>query len=367
MVQAEVIDRWRKAPRLNGFAAFFEQTARGEANQPDLEQPDADTGLFNNDLDCLTFGDTHRRLWGAFDSHYFASIPFRLEEEWRLGAAILRHNLKIWAQTGRPATLYSLGAGAGTLARTLARLGDGRLATLCCSPTDGNRISFSAQRGSPYAFFHHGPFFELDDARYAVDPNLAAFTDGFDVLFEDTTFQMYGGDRVNQTAFVAPRIRERGLFVQVQKLRHPDPETYWMRERQKDVEFKARFFSQAQIAEKRREVLNTMDNFQVELEASVAALAQFFRYTMVTWNSGNFYTIVSSNSADTLCGFVNGMIQPAIPDAYCYETLPLGFDRGERFTITDSWRWREADAIVPGEAAYAARQQSTSPGATITL
>lgn len=42
-----------------------------------------DLSLLDFDLDCTVFASTHRRLRDAFDSHYFASIPFRLEEECR--------------------------------------------------------------------------------------------------------------------------------------------------------------------------------------------------------------------------------------------------------------------------------------------
>lgn len=362
-----VINQWRKAPRLNAFAEFFEQTATGAANQPDIAQPVVAPDLLGYDFDCLTFYDTHRRLWGEFDKHYFASIPYRLEEECRLGAAILRFGLKAWAQAGRPATVYSLGAGAGTLARALAKLGDGRLKTLCCSPTEGNRKSFFAKRGSEDAFFHHGPFFELDDNRYADDHNLSSFCDGYDVLFEDTTFQMYGRDRNNQTGFIAPRLRKCGLLIQVQKLSHPDHSIYMGRERQKDQQFKARFFSQIQIAQKRRNVLDTMDDFQVDLRTSIAALAEHFLYTIVTWNSGNFYTIVSSNSADALRSFVASMIGPAIPADYCHEQIPLGFDRGEAFVLSDAWHWRAPDRVVPKSVASIPHRipQESLPGSTL--
>jgi tRNA (cmo5U34)-methyltransferase len=354
-MNAEIIDQWRAAPRLHNFADFFEQTAGGVANQPDIDLPEADLDLLGQDLACLSFGDTHRKLWGAFDNHYFASIPFRLEEECRLGAAILRFGLRAWASETRPATVYTLGAGAGTLSRALARLGDGRFRTLNCSPTVANRASFFAKRGSGYAHFHHGPFFELDEDRYASDDNLAPFRDGFDVLFEDTTFQMYGRDRANQTAFVAPRVRDQGLLIQVQKIRHPSDAVYQSRERMKDRQFKSRFFSKGQIADKRTGVLNTMDTLQVDLDTSIAALAAYFTYTLVTWSSGNFYTLISSRSARAMRDFVTSLIAPAIPAEFCHEHLPLGFDRGEPFKITAGWDWRQYDHAV------SARQSQASP------
>lgn len=295
----------------------------------------------------MTFWDTHWRLWGHFDNHYFASIPYRLEEECRLAAAILSFGLAAWGRSGQAATIYTLGAGAGTLSRALARLGDGRLKTLNCSPTDGNRISFFARRGSEDAYFHHGPFFELDDERYATDENLQAFRDGYDVVLEDTTFQMYSPDRNSQLAVIAPRIRAGGLLIQVQKISNPNVETYLERERQKDEQFKSRYFSKSQIVAKKRDVLDTMADFQVDLESSVSALGSYFAYSAITWNSGNFYTIISSNSFASLRDFVTSMVKPAIPPDYCYELLPRIFVREGMPPAQANWTWRAPRSVAP--------------------
>lgn len=346
MVDNKTIKAWRKAPRLNSFATFFEQTASGLGGAPDLGRPVPQMDLLSFDLNCLTFWDTHRRLWGHFDSHYFASIPYRLEEECRLAAAILLFGQKAWARSGRAAKIYTLGAGAGTLARALARLGDGRLKTLNCSPTDGNRICFFARRGSDDAHFHHGPFFDLDDERYATDDNLRPFRDGYDVLFEDTTFQMYSSDREEQLDFIAARIRPGGLLVQVQKLSHRNIEDYLERERQKDELFKPRFFSDTQIVAKKRDVLDTMTDLQVDLETTRSALRSYFRYAVATWNSGNFHTIVSSNSLNSLDDFVTSMIKPAIPPEFCHEQVPQILVNDEKDPMQADWKWRSPRSIV---------------------
>ena len=340
MVDREIMEAWRNAPRLNSIAGFFERTASGLESAPDLGTPEPRMNLLSFDLDCMTFWDSHRRLWGHFDSHYFASIPYRLEEECRLGSAMLLFGQQAWARSGRSATVYTLGAGAGTLARTLAKLGDGRLKTLCCSPTNGNRVCFFARRGSEDAHFHHGPFFELDDERYATDENLRPFRDGYDILFEDTTFQMYSPDRESQLDFIAPRIRPGGLLVQLQKLSQPNIDSYLERERQKDELFKPRFFSKAQIAAKKRDVLDTMMDLQVDLKASGSALRSYFRYAVITWNSGNFYTIVSSNSLKSLGSFVTSMVRPAIPPEFCYEDLPHVLVNAGKDPIPSDWAWR---------------------------
>ncbi|MGF6175440.1 class I SAM-dependent methyltransferase [Ensifer sp. 4252] len=347
MVDQPTIEHWRNAPRLTSFAGFFERTASGEIGAPDLSEPKLDLSLLDFDLDATVFSDTHRHLWGHFDSHYFASIPYRLEEECRLGAAILAFALRTWARNGAPASLYTLGTGTGCLARTLATLGNGRIDALCCSPTAANRISFDAKRGSQHAHFFHGPFFELTDERYATDPNLFPFRGGFDLLFEDTTFQMYDRDRTKQLQFVVPRIRPGGILVQVQKLAQDDLVAYEERERQKDELFKSRFFSTADISRKKDEVLNTMTGLQVDRTTTVAALGMFFRYSVMTWNSGNFYTIVSSNSRAAILELVSSMPKPAIPPGYCYESLPAAIIDTDLEPLSPDLKWRSANTMIP--------------------
>jgi len=346
MVDPATIEKWRSAPRLTSFAAFFERTASGQGGAPDLTEPELDMSLLDFDLDAAIFADTHRRLWGTFDSHYFASIPYRLEEECRLGAAMLAFALRTWARGAYPATVYTLGTGTGCLARTLATLGNGRIEALCCSPTAANRAAFYANRGSQHAHFFHGPFFELDNERYATDADLLAFRSGFDVLFEDTTFQMYDRDRIKQLEFIVPRIRPGGLLVQVQKLAQPDHDIYEERERQKDELFKSRFFSQSHISEKKDEVLTTMMNLQVDLETTVTALRAFFRYSVVTWNSGNFYSIVSSNSRASVFELISLMLKPAIPPGYCYEPLPAAIVDTDAEPLGPDLAWRRANTMT---------------------
>lgn len=342
MVDPQIIERWRNAPRLTTFSTFFERTASGQGGAPDLGRPEPDLSLLDFDLDCAAYGDTHTRLFGNFDSHYHASIPYRLEETCRLGAAIFTFSLQAWARTGLPATVYTLGAGTGCLARSIATLGDGRIQTLACSPTPANRQAFFAKRGSEHAHFFLGPFFDLDSNRYSTDPDLLPFRDGFDVLVEDTTFQMYDDDRAQQLAFIAPRIRHGGILVQVQKLANEDQDAYDERERQKDELFKSRYFTLSQISEKKAEILGTMANCQVDLKTTVSALRLFFRYCALTWNSGNFYTIVSSNSRASILEFVSLMVKPAIPPAYCYEKLPTVLIDTESDPLAAALSWRRA-------------------------
>jgi hypothetical protein len=157
---------------------------------------------------------------------------------------------------------------------------------------------------------------------------------------------MYDRDRVSQLEFITPRIRPGGLLIQIEKLAHSDRTIYQSRERQKDELFKSRYFSPAKIADKRDEVLGTMDDLQVDLETTATALGAFFRYSVMVWNSGNFYTIVSSNTRQAILEFVTLLIKPAIPPAYCHHVLPLVLVDTQAQPIAPALKWRSPRSIM---------------------
>jgi deferrochelatase/peroxidase EfeB len=62
-----------------------------------------------------------------------------------------------------------------------------------------------------------------------------------------------------------------------------------------------------------------MSQNQVTLEDMAAILQQYFRDCSITWESGNFYTLVASNNQLQLGRFVAGLSAPAIPKEFEYE------------------------------------------------
>lgn len=57
-----------------------------------------------------------------------------------------------------------------------------------------------------------------------------------------------------------------------------------------------------------------------------------FKHAVMTWNSGNFYIIMASNSQKSLKDLVSELIPPCIPSVFCYERLPkiiMGLDEIE--------------------------------------
>jgi len=65
-----------------------------------------------------------------------------------------------------------------------------------------------------------------------------------------------------------------------------------------------------------------MNDNEVTIVELAEVLADAFVGSYVTWNSGNFYTIVASNSARNLKRLISKMGRPALPSEYVYEALP---------------------------------------------
>jgi hypothetical protein len=306
-----------RAPRLNELASFFSATAAGRSGMP-WRRPDVDRRLLRRDPLVTRFINLHEKRQGPFDQHYLSSIPYRFEEEVRLGTAILRYA----ADRVEPLKLYSLGTAEATMARTISELAAGGVRSLACSPNVENERSFMAYGTPRYATFFCGPFHHLTPNLMSDREDLNPFADGFDIIMEDTTFQMYSPKRNEQIAFVMQHLKTDGILLLVEKFQHDDIGEYRRREQQKDFGFKARYFSSEQIQAKEEEVLIRMNDNEVTLGEIAKVLNDDFVACYVTWNSGNFYTIAASNSARNVKRLVSKMGQPALPSEYVYEALP---------------------------------------------
>lgn len=69
-------------------------------------------------------------------------------------------------------------------------------------------------------------------------------------------------------------------------------------------------------------VLTVMNRNEVTLAEMSDAVKRRFQHCFVTWNSGNFCTLVASNSLSNIERFMSGLIAPAIPGEYVYADIP---------------------------------------------
>lgn len=317
---SEFLAECENAPRLNEMFAFFSETAAGKAGMP-AKRPIPDVRLLQHDQRLLSFGTEHEKSWGRFDPHYFSSIPYRLEEEIRLGAALLDYGTRKGG-AGAPVGYYVLGAAEGTMARVLGTMAAGSILTLSCSPNKENEESFHTHGKPEFSSFFLGPFHRLTMEFMETDPILKQLPGGFDIIVEDTTFQMYSPNRSAQIGFVKSFLKDDGIFIFNEKFRHPDEQQYAHRELQKDFGYKARFFSAEEVARKNRLILKRMNENEVTLAEMAAAIREHFNHAAITWNSGNFYTLAASNDLWNLKSFAGSLCEPCIPFEYCYEDLP---------------------------------------------
>lgn len=303
-----------RAPRINELCNWFESTASGQSGYP-VKNPQVERRLLKEDDDLDRFVDLLESRAGAFRHHYNASIPYRIDEDCRLGLAILQYS-KLMSRS----VLYrSLGTSDSSMARAVAEFAEGRVEALCCSPNTVDKRNFVAYGDPSHATFFRGPFHHLTEDMMNSRDDLAKFVPGFDIIHEDTTFQMYSPNRTEQVAFVIQCLRNDGIFICVEKFRHPSVEEYERRELQKDHGFKVRYFSRTDVVAKERDILKTMDKNQVTLDEMVTVLKNHFQHCYMTWNSGNFYTLAASNDLGNLKQFITILGEPAIPKEFMYE------------------------------------------------
>lgn len=302
------------APRITSMADFFSKTAGGEANSP-VRDAQADLRLLNDD-NLTTFYHALKKNMGPFLHHYFASIPYSLEEECRLGSAIIQYSEKY----SESLSLYCLGMAEGSMARTISQLSEGKIRTLTTSPTKTNEYYFYENGPVAGADFICTPFFRLP--QHLECEHYKKFSAGFDIIIEDTTFQMYSPDRENQIQFVKQFLKEDGLFIFTEKFRC-EPDEYVARENQKDISFKRRFFTEEQLDLKKRVILDRMSENEVSVDEMKMALDKHFRHKAIYWNSGNFHSIVASSSQHNIDRFLSLLGHACIPFEYVYCDLPM--------------------------------------------
>lgn len=159
------------------------------------------------------------------------------------------------------------------------------------------------------------------DKKLTEDKKYKVFNDGFDIIIEDTTFQMYSPDRDAQIKFTIKLLKKDGLFIFTEKFKC-DKDEYLAREIQKDMSFKRRFFTEEQLDSKRNDVLRVMSTNEVTIEEMKETLDKYFKYKAIYWNSGNFYSIVASSSESKIKQFLSLFSKPCIPSEYVYCDLP---------------------------------------------
>jgi hypothetical protein len=308
-----------RAPRVTSLLEHFENIAAGESQVPKTAIA-ASPDFLRKDSEYEKYHQIFQRNIGTFYKHGCASIPFLMEENIRDGIALRALAEKKRAQSNELLAFYETSAADGSNARTLAEYAEGLIWTLTDSPNEANRMEFAKKLDHPYSSFHKGPFVDITPEYLSVEYRNTFLSGGFDVILENTTFQMYGANRSNQIAYVCRVLKDNGLMLFQEKMLHSDMHEYERRENIKDRFFKALYFTAGEVGEKKRTILSEMENGQVSLEAFTVALKQHFDFAYLIWNSANFYEIAASNSKPILDAFLQNLPEPFVPALFACES-----------------------------------------------
>ena len=299
-----------QGPRVTTLLSSFEKIAKGDAQVPAIKVKAASEFL-NKAPELQKYHEILQKNFGTFMEHLCASIPYSLEEIVRVGVAIDKlARVKSIAGSDK-FSFYETSSADGTAARTLAEFASGTITTLTDSPNKANQDEFRKLCTHNFSTFHLGPFVDITPS-YLRD-NYPHLSDGFDVIWENTTFQMYGNYRDEQIAYVSRLLKDDGLIIFFEKMNHPNQHEYNAREEVKDRSFKLQYFEPSEISVKKKEILLEMENGQVTLSEFCEALKTHFQEAHLIWNSGNFYQIVASNSRVMLQRFLSFLSDPYVP------------------------------------------------------
>ncbi|NEO88353.1 MAG: hypothetical protein F6J87_29485 [Spirulina sp. SIO3F2] len=310
-----------KGPRLNSLLPHFENIAAGRSQAPHKEVLAAPVFLEQRS-EYKEYHNIFQRNIGQFYKHLCASIPFFVEEQCRLGIALYKLAQHRLSNKEAPFTYHETSSADGTNARTLAEYAQGLVRTLTDSPNPANGENFHRLCQHHYSDIHIGPPTDITPEYLAERNEHSYFKDGFDVIFENTTFQMYGPNRKAQIAYIKRILKENGLIVFCEKIMHPNYDEYQRREEIKD-RFKRIYFTQSEIVQKHSQILEEMERCQVTLNSLVDAIHCHFKYAYMIWNSTNFYEVVASNDHASLQYFLSYLGQGYVPEPFLCEKSPI--------------------------------------------
>ena len=313
-----------KSPRLNELLEHFERISNGSEQVP-KKLPKINKTYLQSCPDFLRHEQIFRKNIGVFFKHGISSIPYLSEELLRVDKAIYDFAVYKGATKENPLTYWETSSADGTRARTLSEYANGIIITLTDSPNLGNKVEFENSPPHPYSFFHYGPFIDICP-KYLASQNLhKSFKSGFDVIWENTTFQMYGNNRLEQIEYVSQSLKPDGLLILFEKMNSENDNDYRLMEDVKD-EFKRCYFDTKQIQKKKENILNTMEKGQVTIKQMINIASKFYKYGSLIWNSANFYEIVVSNSKENIECFLRCLPKAFVPKKFKLESqmvIPL--------------------------------------------
>ncbi|NEO72683.1 hypothetical protein [Moorena sp. SIO3H5] len=315
-IRERTLQLYNKNPLL--FKHFHDIS--GGMKQVPSAIPTGNVNYLSNHDYLLDYHDLFQRNMGIFDKHFVASIPFLVEENCRIGVGIYRLAQHLVKEKDNYITLWETGGGDGVNGRTMAEFSKGLIRTLSTSTSVNSKNNFYRLCNHDYSKFHHGSFINLTPEYITSQQDLSFLYNGFNIIYENVTFPFYGSEREDLIDYVARLLKKDSLIIFLEKLRHPDESEYRKREKIKDDQYKANYFSDSEIEEKRVDMLEVIERGQVDFKSLTNAIKKHFKYVYLIWNSANFYEFVASNNELIVSKFIELLPPIYVPSPFCAES-----------------------------------------------
>ena len=219
--------------------------------------------------------------------------------------------------------MLDIGASEGALPKSITELSKGKIKTVSLdpnldmkarfdkTPVDGAEFSDTAFSGTD---IEGQPAWKEGDRQilnYKPDRQ-------FDIVQEAMVFQFISANRTTQIARIKDLLKEDGVAIIEEKVFLPhDPNkpldginrdpNYLKNEEYKDDNYKSKFFTKAEMEQKKKEVLNTgedqiegMERYMVPKNYLETKLQENFTHVEQFWDSGNFKGYIASDSKTKL-------------------------------------------------------------------
>ena len=241
-----------------------------------------------------------------FQKHIMASIPAFVDARIRALKGMVEASA-ILGKNGKEVNMLDITSSEGYFTKAFAQLAQDRGVNAKADALDAG-VTFQRDfneapqvKGVNYLLQAWGESFVDPDSGIAIP--LFKPTKKYGVIFEGMGFQFFTPTREKEIAEVKSMMEQNGLFVTMEKLKNED---YQEREKLKD-EFKSKFFTQEEMAQKAATVLKKSDeasvgmmDYQFDRVAYEKVLSKNFNYVVQFYSAGNFAGYYASDNLEVI-------------------------------------------------------------------
>lgn len=310
-----------QSPRLTRVFQHFGDIGAGKIQVP-TKLVEVDKQFLHQDPELLAYHQLFQQNMGHFYKHYCTSVPFILEELYRLGLAISRLAKYLSRDEHDYFCLYNTTGEGDVNGITMAKYSQGLIRTFTNNPNIEGQNNFERFCNSEYSKFHLGSYIEITLEYLASRPDLELYREGFNCIYASITFQVYGSNRFEQISYMKRLLKNDGLMIIHEKLKHPNSEEYQKYEEIKDKDFKCHYYSKEEIDWKKSTLLQECIQYgQIDFDTCISAIKGHFKYVYLIWNSGNFYEFAASNNQEVISKFISLLVETCMPDRFTREKI----------------------------------------------